>query len=43
MPVIKEILGHSPITITVDMYGHMAPTVLAAEMRRGMDGHGVGT
>ena len=43
MPIVKEILGHSSITITVDMYGHMAPTVVADEMRRGMDGYGVGT
>jgi integrase len=41
MPVVKDILGHSSITITVDMYGHMAPTVVAAEMLRGMDGYGL--
>lgn len=43
MPVVKDVLGHSSITITVDMYGHLAPTIVASEMTRGMDGYGVGS
>lgn len=41
MPVVKEILGHSSIMVTVDMYGHMAPTVIADAMALGMHGYGV--
>ena len=40
MPIVKDILGHSSITITVDMYGHMAPTVVADAMLEGMTGYG---
>lgn len=29
------------VTITVDMYGHMAPTVVASGMLRGLDGYGI--
>ena len=29
-----------PITVTVDMYGHMAPTVVADAVARGMAGYG---
>lgn len=40
MPIVKDVLGHSSITVTVDMYGHMAPTVIADAMREGMTGYG---
>lgn len=41
MPIVSDVLGHSSISITVDMYGHMAPSVIADEVRRGMIGYGV--
>lgn len=40
MPVVSDVLGHSSISITVDMYGHMAPSVVAAEVQRGFAGYG---
>lgn len=40
MPVVKDVLGHSSITVTVDMYGHMAPAVVADAVARGMAGYG---
>jgi len=40
MPVVSEVLGHSSISITVDMYGHMAPTVVAEAMSKGLAGYG---
>ena len=40
MPVVKDVLGHSSIAVTVDMYGHMAPTVVADAVARGMAGYG---
>jgi integrase len=43
MPVVKDILGHSSIAVTVDMYGHMSPAVIAEEMERGMRGYGAGS
>lgn len=43
MPIVKEILGHSSIAITVDMYGHMAPTAIADAMLTGMRGYGGGS
>jgi integrase len=40
MPMVKNVLGHSSISVTVDMYGHMEPSLIAAEMRTGMVGYG---
>ena len=40
MPIVSDILGHSSIAITVDMYGHMAPTIVADAMTRGLAGYG---
>jgi integrase len=36
MPVVRDVLGHASIEVTVDLYGHMSPTTIAAEMARGM-------
>jgi integrase len=40
MPIVSDIMGHSSITVTVDMYGHMSPSQVAEQMRRGMAGYG---
>ena len=40
MPIVSDIMGHSSITVTVDMYGHMSPSTVADQMRRGMAGYG---
>jgi hypothetical protein len=31
---------HSSITVIVDIYGHMSPSTVADQMRRGMAGYG---
>ncbi len=40
MPIVKEILGHSSIVVTVDMHGHMAPGVVTHAMALAMAGYG---
>jgi integrase len=37
---VQAIMGHSSITVTVDMYGHVSGAHLADEMRRAMRGYG---
>ena len=37
---VQAIMGHSSITVTVDMYGHVSGAHLADEMRRAMQGYG---
>ena len=37
---VQAIMGHSSITVTVDMYGHVTGAHLADEMRRAMSGYG---
>lgn len=42
MPIVSDVLGHSSISITVDMYGHMAPSIVADAVARGFAGYGTG-
>lgn len=41
MPMVKDVLGHSSIAVTVDMYGHLAPSVVADAMAESLAGYGV--
>ena len=41
MPIVKDVLGHSSIAVTVDLYGHMAPVLVAEAMNQGMIGYGI--
>lgn len=40
MATVSTIVGHSRISTTVDLYGHVTADHLAAEMRRGLAGYG---
>lgn len=40
MPMVKDVLGHSSISVTVDMYGHLAPSVIADAMSASLAGYG---
>lgn len=40
LATVQQIMGHSSITVTVDMYGHVSGEHLADEMRRAMSGYG---
>ena len=43
MPIVKDVLGYSSIAVTVDLYGHMAPVIVAEAVNQGMTGYGVGS
>ena len=38
--VVSAITGHSSISVTVDMYGHVSQNGLSEEMQRGLKGYG---
>ena len=38
--VVSAIAGHSSISVTVDMYGHVSQNGLSDEMQRGLKGYG---
>lgn len=40
MPEIRDILGHSSIAVTVDLYGHMSHQHLHSAMQRGLVAYG---
>lgn len=40
MPEIRDILGHSSISVTVDLYGHLSHQHLHGAMRRGLVAYG---
>jgi integrase len=40
MPEIRDILGHSSISITVDLYGHLSAQHLGTVMKKGLTAYG---
>ena len=40
LPVVQQALGHSRISTTIDLYGHLSQRHIAEEVLRGLAGYG---